>query len=281
MFCKKCGSPISENEQFCPKCNEPTKQEAVQSNYSDKMTNKTFRAIIQSKASIISSLCIVIFSLKMITSGFDKYGINFRGILLTSLVCFAIWLYCTILTMKGLGTALKAKKHNPDHFCPKCHQVTHHNKYGVCSNCQLDSISDSQFSLVSDAISAILFFAGMFSGSSDVFLIVMIIICILNVLCILSMLYMYPARLARRTEHTAASAIFWLNIFFGWTFVMWIVLMIWSSSGKEGKNAIPQQMNAPQKSAQESFEELKHLKDMGVITEEEYEMKRQELLSRI
>lgn len=282
MICKKCGAEIKSEARFCPKCGELATASPSQSNVSNGGTAKTLSAKIQSKASIISSLCIVFFSLKMITSGFDKYGINFRGILLTSLVCFAIWLYCTILTVKELKMTLKSKK-NPQHICPKCQKETHHNKYGVCDTCKLDSISDAKFALVSDVLSAILFFIGIstINRSRDTFLIMLIIICILNALCILSAIYMYPAKLARRTEHTAATAIFWLNIFFGWTFLMWIVLMIWASNGRSEKTVIVQQNAVPQKSAQESFEELKRLKDMGMLTDEEFEAKRKELLTRI
>ena len=47
------------------------------------------------------------------------------------------------------------------------------------------------------------------------------------------------------------------------------------------KDAIINQNIVIPKTAQDSFEELKRLKDMGMITEDEFEAKRKELLTRI
>lgn len=281
MICKKCGAEIKSGARFCPKCGELATTASSQSTVSNGSTPKALSAKVQSKAPLISSLCILIFSLMLIPKVSHRY-MSFHACIFPIIICFLIWLYSTVLIIKGMKTALKSKK-NLQHICPKCRKVTLHNKYGVCDTCKLDSISDAKFALVSDVLSAILFFIGIstINRSRDTFLIMLIIICILNALCILSAIYMYPAKLARRTEHTAATAIFWLNIFFGWTFLMWIVLMIWASNGRSEKTVIVQQNAVPQKSTQESFEELKRLKDMGMLTDEEFEAKRKELLTRI
>lgn len=249
MFCKKCGADVKDGSKFCPKCGEVVKIDSSQSNMSNGGTTKALSAKIQSKAPMISSLCIVIFSLIRISD------LRMLHIALLSLPCFLIWLYSTVLIIGGMTAALKNMK-KPQHMCPKCKKVTLHNKYGVCDVCKLDSIADAKFALFTDAASAILLLIALIVSQNDVFLGTSIITCILNALCILSIIYMYPTKLARRTEHTAATAIFWLNIFFGWTFIMWIVLMIWASNGRTEKAGIIQQNVVPQKSAQDSFEEL-------------------------
>lgn len=279
MFCKKCGSTIRDGAKFCPKCGETVTSASTQSDISNNSIAKAVNAKIQSKTPMISSLCIVIFSLIMISMD-KRSDFDYSDVILPVLPCFLVWLYSTVLIIKGMTAALKTIKIQ-QHMCPKCRKITLHNKYGVCDVCKLDSIADAKFALFTDVVSAILLFIGVSDAFTDTYLIMLIIICILNVLCILSTIYMYPTKLARRTEHTAATAIFWLNIFCGWTFIMWIVLMIWASNGRTEKAGIIQQNVVPQKSAQDSFEELKRLKDMGMITEDEFEAKRKELLTRI
>lgn len=274
MICKKCGSTIRDGAKFCPKCGETVTSASTRSDIPNNSIAKSVNAKIQSKAPMISSLCIVIFSLIRVSD------LRMFYIALLSLPCFLIWLYSTVLIIGGMTAALKNIK-KPQHMCPKCKKITLHNKYGVCDVCKLDSIADAKFALFTDAASAILLLIALIVSQNDVFLGTSIITCILNALCILSIIYMYLTKLARRTEHTAATVIFWLNIFFGWTFIMWIVLMIWASNGRTEKAGIVQKNVVPQKSTQDSFEELKRLKDMGMITEDEFEAKRKELLTRI
>ncbi|MFC1540582.1 superinfection immunity protein [Candidatus Margulisiibacteriota bacterium] len=43
--------------------------------------------------------------------------------------------------------------------------------------------------------------------------------------------YFLPAIIARNKEHAGRIAL--LNLLFGWTFVGWIILLIWAVSNKE------------------------------------------------
>ena len=57
-------------------------------------------------------------------------------------------------------------------------------------------------------------------------------------------LYFLPAFLARkRSDFTA---IFVLNLFAGWTFIGWIIALVWAlSSGEQRQVAVPAQLGAP------------------------------------
>ena len=43
-------------------------------------------------------------------------------------------------------------------------------------------------------------------------------------------LYFVPTIIASRRQHHAAASIFFLNLFLGWTLVIWIVCLIWANS---------------------------------------------------
>lgn len=45
--------------------------------------------------------------------------------------------------------------------------------------------------------------------------------------CVL--LYMVPTIVASRRDHRNAPAIAVLNIFLGWTFVFWVIALVWAS----------------------------------------------------
>lgn len=43
-------------------------------------------------------------------------------------------------------------------------------------------------------------------------------------------LYLLPAYVASKRKHSNASAIFVLNLFFGWTFIGWVLSLIWAAT---------------------------------------------------
>lgn len=90
--------------------------------------------------------------------------------------------------------------------------------------------------------------------------------------------YMYPAKTARRKEHDQTAAIVWINALLGWTVVGWIGMLIWGNSTH--KSTSPNE-NIPDPDAAEKLLKLKSLLDSEVISPEEYEQKRQELLSKM
>ena len=57
------------------------------------------------------------------------------------------------------------------------------------------------------------------------------------VLAILFFIYFLPTGIALQRNHKDSTGIFLLNIFVGWTFVGWVVALVWavkSGTSKEG-----------------------------------------------
>lgn len=96
-------------------------------------------------------------------------------------------------------------------------------------------------------------------------------------------LYMYPTKIARKKEHEQTTAIAWINAFLGITVIGWIAMLMWANSKKEiisrEINTAPQHQTIIQET--DNIEKLKSLLDSGIITQEEFEAKRTELLSKI
>ena len=65
------------------------------------------------------------------------------------------------------------------------------------------------------------------------------------------------------------------NVFLGWTVVMWIICLVWACKRVEEKSAI---VVAPVSPAEE-LKKYKDLLDSGAISEQEFEEKKEQLLS--
>ena len=88
---------------------------------------------------------------------------------------------------------------------------------------------------------------------------------------------MYPTKAARKTEHAQTTAIAWLNLLFGCTVIGRVAMLIWANSAGEKKpKAIP-----ADNSVSDKLKELNTMKESELITEEEFEAKRQELLAKM
>ena len=98
-------------------------------------------------------------------------------------------------------------------------------------------------------------------------------------IAVLFVIYMFPTKVARKTEHAQTTAIAWLNMLFGCTIICWVAMLIWANSVGE-KKAKPVTA-VPEKSVTDKLTELNNMKDSGLITEEEYNSKRQEMLSKM
>jgi hypothetical protein len=53
---------------------------------------------------------------------------------------------------------------------------------------------------------------------------------------LLLILYFVPSIIALFRGHLSAAAIFVLNLVFGWTFIGWIIALIWSLTGNTARN---------------------------------------------
>jgi predicted membrane protein len=58
---------------------------------------------------------------------------------------------------------------------------------------------------------------------------------IIALIVLVAILYFFPAYTAKRRKHVNASAIFILNLFLGWTFIGWVVALVWSYTAQAKK----------------------------------------------
>ncbi|MBO5448316.1 MAG: superinfection immunity protein [Ruminococcus sp.] len=99
---------------------------------------------------------------------------------------------------------------------------------------------------------------------------------------ILFILYMYPTKVARRNSHEQTTPIAWLNAIFGCTIIGWIAMLIWANSGKSSKTpTIVQVAGETNQTAADKIKDLKSLLDQNIISQEEFETKRKELLDKM
>ena len=98
-------------------------------------------------------------------------------------------------------------------------------------------------------------------------------------------LYFLPAIVAGMNRHRQRTAIFILNLLLGWTAVGWVVALVWAFMRPEHPVPVvvnnqapsPQLTRAPQEQASE-LEHFARLRDNGVLTEEEFQLKKRAIL---
>ena len=85
---------------------------------------------------------------------------------------------------------------------------------------------------------------------------------------IMIIIYFIPTGIAIKKEHVDKSNIILLNVLVGWTLIGWIVALVWAARTVE-KNEI---------SAADEIEKLHDLKEKGIISDDEFNMKKERLL---
>ncbi len=89
-------------------------------------------------------------------------------------------------------------------------------------------------------------------------------------------IYFLPSILAKKGS--PQWAIFFVNLFFGWTLLGWLVALIWGLSySDEPRTTIVNQASEGDK--YDKLLKLRDLLDRGVITEEEYNREKEKILS--
>ena len=78
---------------------------------------------------------------------------------------------------------------------------------------------------------AVVLFAVFFLDKKQLAVIVNLILA-LAVIAIALILYFLPALNAHSNKHHNKSAIFVLNLFLGWTFLGWVIALVWSFTKK-------------------------------------------------
>jgi Superinfection immunity protein/Short C-terminal domain len=89
--------------------------------------------------------------------------------------------------------------------------------------------------------------------------------------------YFLPTIIASRRSHPNGNGIALLNIFLGWTFIGWLVALIWSVSAIQKKEAPV--VVAPPSDKYQQLERLAALKEKGALSESEFEAEKAKLLS--
>jgi len=103
-------------------------------------------------------------------------------------------------------------------------------------------------------------------------------ILLLIIIGLSALLYFLPSIIGRNKR--TFTSILLLNIFLGWTFIGWIVALIWAVSPDEQPvvfyNNTPKQM--PEKT--DELIKFKQLLDSGAITQQEYDKEKSRILNR-
>jgi hypothetical protein len=111
---------------------------------------------------------------------------------------------------------------------------------------------------------------------------------ILVLLVIVLPLYFLPTIIALSRKKSNHLAIFLLNFFLGWTFVGWIVSLVWACTTDKSQtivvnNAFPNtESQTASKSTDDKFEQLQKLKglfDSGVLSQAEFDEQKSKILA--
>lgn len=88
-------------------------------------------------------------------------------------------------------------------------------------------------------------------------------------------IYFIPSINAYSKKKKNAGAVFALNFFLGWTFIGWVVALVWSATDDNKEVTVVHPKNT---SGAEEIEKLAELKSKGVISEEEFNLKKKKIL---
>lgn len=91
---------------------------------------------------------------------------------------------------------------------------------------------------------------------------------------VIGFVYFIPAVNAYSKKKRNAGAVLALNLFLGWTFIGWIVALVWSISNDEKTQPVVIHTQG----SSIDLEKLADLKTKGLITEEEFQTKKKQLL---
>ncbi len=92
-----------------------------------------------------------------------------------------------------------------------------------------------------------------------------------GLLCIAGIfLYFLPGLIAGKRKHKYSTLITILNIFIGWTVLGWLALLVWAFMDNNSKTT----------SSIDDLKTLAELKEKGLITEEEFNNKKSEILNK-
>jgi len=92
--------------------------------------------------------------------------------------------------------------------------------------------------------------------------------------------YFIPSIIASSRGHHNSTALFFANLFFGWTFIGWVICLVWSLTNKsEDTTIINNNTNNEDASVADELEKLLKLKDSGILNEDEFRAQKEKILS--
>lgn len=100
---------------------------------------------------------------------------------------------------------------------------------------------------------------------------------------IISLIYFFPTMVCLLRKHNNKIPIFIVNIILGWTFIGWVVALVWSFTSNTENQATPRQQNTSSNnddSLINQLERLKKLHDENVLNDEEFEEQKYNLLKK-
>lgn len=97
-------------------------------------------------------------------------------------------------------------------------------------------------------------------------------------LMVLFVLYFLPTFISAKRGHPNGTGIFLLNLFLGWTFIGWLVALIWSVSALQAAAPAPVKSDAAADIRLNQLQTLAALKDKGILSETEFESEKAKLL---
>ena len=98
---------------------------------------------------------------------------------------------------------------------------------------------------------------------------------------ILSLIYFFPTMICVLRRHNNKIPIFIVNILLGWTFIGWVVALVWSFTSNTENQKVTQQKNTVNHnddSLINQLERLKKLHDEHVLNADEFEEQKHNLL---
>jgi|TARA_B110000967_G_C18417414_1_gene332220 uncharacterized membrane protein len=100
------------------------------------------------------------------------------------------------------------------------------------------------------------------------------------IVIVIIFVYFLPSIIASSREHHNSTALFFANLFFGWTFIGWVVCLIWALTNKsEDTTIINNNTNSEDASVADELEKLLKLKDAGILNEDEFRSQKEKILS--
>jgi len=93
------------------------------------------------------------------------------------------------------------------------------------------------------------------------------------------LLYLFPGFVSYFRRHEASMVIILVNIFLGWTLIVWLLCLVWAYSGPD--NSQPVKKSKPiQNNLSDEITKLSELKQKGLITEDEFQQGKEKLLAK-